>query len=231
MGMIINPYAFAVAATDPDFASVVALLHFDGTNGSTTFTDEIGNFWVVGLSSPDLDTSNKAFGSASFKVDYVNSSSSDAIRTASSASLRLGTSDFTMEGFFDPDVPVGSIGIWYNLGENTSDGLAFGVTPTTVWWRNTGGDLSATVTVNAWDHVAWVREGTARRIYVNGVLAASDAGGSFNNSSAADVFIGNVSSNHDFGFLGHIDEVRITKGVARYSGSSFTPPSSAFPNS
>jgi hypothetical protein len=32
------------------------------------------------------------------------------------------------------------------------------------------------------------------------------------------------------GFIGQIDEVRITKGVARYAGA-FTPPTAAFPNS
>jgi plastocyanin len=104
-----------------------------------------------------------------------------------------------------------------------------GVTPTTVWWRsNVFEDLSATVTVNPGDHVAFERQGTARRIYVEGTVVASDSAGGFNHSSTETAYIGGVSGDGRFGYRGKVGALRGTR-AARFGGSSFTPPTS-FPN-
>ncbi|USV40906.1 LamG domain-containing protein [Xanthomonas phage BUDD] len=84
---------------------------------------------------------------------------------------------------------------------------------------------------SVWYHVAWVMTGGTMRIYVDGTIVVERAGLSIlpNNYDvviAADKGTG-VLANY---FNGYIDSVRITKGVARYSGNSFSVPTKDFPS-
>lgn len=73
------------------------------------------------------------------------------------------------------------------------------------------------------------------RVYVNGVRDAilSDTE-TYTNGSSTNVTIGaSIGSTPTViqaNFGGYIDEVRVTKGVARYTGTSFTVPAAAFPD-
>lgn len=210
-------------AADPFAADLVFLLQMDGADGSSAFPDETGRSWTA-ENGPTIQGNAGEFLSTN-----VGSENSPRISAADASALRFGTADFTIDGFFEPLAPHISVGFFYRKGQNTSDGLMLGVSPTTVWWRsNVFEDLSATVTVNAGDHVAFVREGAARRIYVAGSLVASDSAGGFNNSATESVYIGGVSGDGRFGYRGKIQALRGTL-AARFSGSSFTPPGS-FPN-
>ena len=66
-GFIMNPFRFggAPAPTDPDYANVSLLLHMDGTDGSTTFTDNspIGHT-VTAVSNAQINTARDKFGGA-----------------------------------------------------------------------------------------------------------------------------------------------------------------------
>jgi hypothetical protein len=89
---------------------------------------------------------------------------------------------------------------------------------------------SGSLTANVWTHVAVVREGTGSnqtKLYING---SNDGTGtvSSNFNTTSTVKIGqNRDSNIEY--TGFIDDLRITKGVARYT-SAFTPPTAAFPD-
>lgn len=230
-------------ATDPFFSFVTLLLHMDGTDESQVWPDVIpGTTWTRNTSAssagPYVDTDQKAFGSAStrFEAPSIGTGTGEYIwPTAAIPSHQLRTSDFVVEGWFRPVAPHTSVGFWLSIGaQNSSTGLLLGVTPTTVWWRsNVFTDLSASVTVSgsAWTHIAWVREGTARRIYVAGSLVASDSNGNFDNEGIS-ASIGAVSGDPRFAYRGWIDEVRVTKGSIRgYTGSTITVPTEAFPDS
>jgi hypothetical protein len=80
-----------------------------------------------------------------------------------------------------------------------------------------------TVSTGTWYHLAVVRLGTSIRLYVDGVLAASAVTtGQLNVSDLSALLIGD-------GLNGWLDDVRVTKGVARYT-TDFTPPALAFPD-
>ncbi|WEM34250.1 LamG domain-containing protein [Xanthomonas phage X1] len=84
---------------------------------------------------------------------------------------------------------------------------------------------------STWYHVAWVMTGGTMRIYVDGAIVVERAGLSIL-PNTYDVVIGadngtGVRANF---FNGFIDSVRITKGVARYSGNSFNVPTKDFPS-
>jgi hypothetical protein len=93
------------------------------------------------------------------------------------------------------------------------------------------GDFSSTdIPYEQWNHIAFVRSGTSFVCYVNGVVNKSATISNAINSGDGEIRI--ASSTHSSGqyFKGYIDEFRVTKGVARYTGP-FTPPPAAFPTS
>jgi hypothetical protein len=83
-------------ATDPNFASVVLLVGFDGSDGSTTFTDESGAAHALtAVGNVQVDTAQSKFGGASGLFDGAG----DAITAADSAAWHFGTGDFTVEAW------------------------------------------------------------------------------------------------------------------------------------
>ena len=62
----INPYSFAGAATDPNFANVSLLLHGDGTNGSQTILDSSSTpKTVTVVGNTQISTAQSAFSGGS----------------------------------------------------------------------------------------------------------------------------------------------------------------------
>jgi hypothetical protein len=101
--------------------------------------------------------------------------------------------------------------------------------------QNNGGAndvaASAEITMNSWHHIACVRSSGTTLLFVDGVLAGSSSLNPYTTSSnPLYIAAGNSQSYGSMYFWdGYIDELRITKGVARYT-STFTPPTQAFPN-
>jgi hypothetical protein len=88
---------------------------------------------------------------------------------------------------------------------------------------------SGAITTNAWNHIAVVREGTGSnqtKIYINGT---NDGTGtvSTNFNQTDPLYVGANRAAGD-PMKGYIDDLRITKGYARYT-AAFTPPTTAFP--
>jgi hypothetical protein len=113
----------------------------------------------------------------------------------------------------------------------TLNGFVFGYTSANVlvFNFNYSGAIVTGVTVipaNTWTHVAVSRSGTTFRLFVNGVVDATATSSSSQTLNAADIFyVGR--SGYDSGRIvtGYLDDVRITKGIARYT-SNFTPQTS-----
>jgi hypothetical protein len=89
---------------------------------------------------------------------------------------------------------------------------------------------AAAVSQGVWHHVALVRYGNTLTTYVDGVAGTpADCTGISFGDSGFTVQLGGVNNApYDAPLNGYIDEFRVTKGVARYTGS-FTPPTQAFP--
>lgn len=206
---------------DPDFASVVLLMHCNGTDGSTTFTDNSGSAKTLTANgNAQIDTAQSQFGGASAMFDGTG----DYVSAASSTDFEFGSGDFTIECFLrlaDQD----NLSIFYTEDGNTS----FHVDAGRWVWRanNTNVFVTAdTIGLNTWVHVACVRNGSTTRVYRDAVMVATGTSvNCANSNSAIRIGTGYQSLN------GHIDELRITKGVARYTSAGFTVPTAAFPNS
>jgi hypothetical protein len=86
---------------------------------------------------------------------------------------------------------------------------------------------SSTQSTGAWYHVAAVRSGSTVILYINGTSVATTTNSTAFGSTALAVG-GYDPISVERAFNGYIDDLRITKGIARYT-SNFTPPTAALP--
>lgn len=215
---------------DPYFSSVSLLLHMDGTNASTSFVDSGPNAYsLTNTGSPAISTAQSKFGGA---AGYFDGSSNIG---ATNSAFDFGTGDFTVEyWFYASSLPSQTQGYAQICGNYTSSSMiGFGlVTPTagsTKIYATTlavGYNGTTNISANTWYHAAFVRSSGTLKMYLNGVLESTNsASTSFSISSFT---VGRGNSN-DKPYSGYIDDLRITKGVARYT-SNFTPRAKAFPD-
>lgn len=220
-------------ATDPYWANVVSLLHFDGADASTTFTDQTGKTWTAN-GNAQIDTAQSKFGGASGLFD----GSGDYVTTPDSADWDFGTGDFTVECFARFNSHTSIMTLISNYNDSTV-GWSFQRRSDTNTFRFGHGDAALsdvawTPTDGVWYHMAVCRQGTNLRHFVDGVQTGSTVTNSTNISgSPAPLAIGslkNSGGSYIQNYNGWLEEVRITKGTARYT-SNFTPPAAAFPDS
>lgn len=232
-----NNLTFTVnQAPDPHFASVGALLHFEGTDASTTFTDVKGKTWTA-AGNAQIDTAQFKFGAASGLFDGTG----DWVSTPNHADWNFGSGDFTVECFARFGSVSGSnkhILGHYNPSPGDRMWLMQYVVGTGLLFTvsfNGAATLSAAtagvLSTNTWYHLAATRSGATLRVFVNGVVGATtqNLGANSIHNASQPFVIGNSFTSGGGPFTGHIDEVRVTKGVARYT-ANFTPPSFSFPD-
>lgn len=226
-GFIINPFVFGGGGGggDPNFASVISLLHFNGTDGSTTITDQIaGRTWSVSGTTA-LSTTNPKFGSACLSVPNSGKATSNV-----AAGDAFGTGDFTVELWIRP-TSWGTDIIYDTRTAATEVRPSIYYTGGTLRYyvngadRITGGSLSTGV----YAHIALARSGTSTKMFIDGVQTGSTYSDS-NNYVNDRMTWGDASYTAGNSIDGRIDEARVTKGVARYT-TTFTPPTVAFPDS
>jgi hypothetical protein len=208
---------------DPDFANVSLLLHMDGTNGSTTFTDSSSNaFAVTAFGNAQVTTTDPKFGTGSLTLDGDD----DYLTVAADADFQFGTGDFTVECW----VYVNSTG---NTGLFTfgSSGSGLQVNLFNSQWNlgtaGSGGTAMAAITTGAWQHLAVTRSGSSLRMFINGTQIGSTLTNSTNLSDNA-LKIGYYFGSN-YAMNGKVDDFRVTKGVARYT-ANFTAPTAPFPD-
>lgn len=247
--MIINPYRFGGGGgggDNPPWANVVSLLHFDGSNGSTTFTDQTGKTWT-GSGNAQIDTSVVKFGTGSLKLD----GSGDFITCGESASafnfLHNGSA-FTIRGWINLASAVAAQ-IIFDTGGVTSAARGFYVGRTAGnaiicdIARSTSGFYAARLNSgdgafanNAWAFVSVCHDplavsGNRLRLHVDGIkLDATDIDSPSASNATSQATYGRYVGGNSLFLNGHIDDWQIVNGVALYD-VNYTPPTSAFPNS
>lgn len=214
--------------SDPYWSNVVALLHLDGNT-----TDETGkHIW----STSAFNTTTKKFGSASggpFDSGVTPFPASDV-----SSDWAFGTGDFTVECWVYPTAITASTTVYGYMGNLNGTGwmLGQGAIPAASlgWWINTESFASTflaspagKVVANTWHHFAYSRTAGTGYLLVNGELVGTKADPT-DYTVTAPVSIGRTGPGGSR-TRGSIDEVRITKGVGRYT-ASFTAPTEPFPN-
>jgi hypothetical protein len=228
---------------DPQYGSVSLLLHGNGTNGSTTITDNSPSpKTVTAVGNAQISTAQSKFGGASIAFD----GNGDVLTTPSSTAFDLGntyTIEFWMRAnSFASNAGLVHRGFFQNSGGLPWDGLAFSIRSlssemrfyfyavTLATEQVINVPLSGNFIVNTWHHVAMTRSGTTGYVLVDGVLKNTISALNTPAPSTKELKVGawDYSSGTEY-FNGYIDDLRITKGVARYT-ANFTPPAAPFPD-
>ena len=222
--------------TDPYFSSVTLLMHMEGANNGTTFTDEKSA--TISNTSVTTSSTYSKFGTSAFFGSTT--SSAEALTITSSKTPYTFTDDFTIEFYIYPLVVSGA-----SYGTGVIDARDPGLTASSGWivafgysghankyafsYNNILINSDNAAVANTWTHYAITRSGTTVRMFIDGIQQAQTVSIS-GTIPAAQFNIGAYSSGYyDSGIAGYLDELRITKGVARYT-SNFTPPTAPFPN-
>jgi len=221
----------SLLATDPNYSQVSALLHFDGVNGTQTFTDNGPSVltFTGNNANPVLTTTDPKFGTASLSLPGTAGS---YVVCTNGVPFAFGTGDFTIE-------------FWVNRANATC--YVFGNITTSLATNYTGtisaggafsfqagsGAIFAGTTaipLNTWTHVALTRASGVIKSFINGIVDANLSNSS-NFSTTTSFAIGAPGTIAGLqGFSGKIDEFRVTNGFARYT-SSFNVATAAFSNS
>jgi hypothetical protein len=220
---------------DPDFANVSLLLHGDGADGSTTITDSSPTpKTVTAVGNAQISTAQSKFGGASIAFD----GSGDYLTTPANSDFSfdadftiemwLKTSAFSQDIFFrrvasnGPDAS-NAIQLLFSDGSGPSPNISVRSSNVLII-----GSIDAAT--GNWVHIAVSRSGSAMKLFVDGIQSGSTATTSTNFSAGSTYgfIVGRYQTGN--GHLnGYIDDLRITKGVARYT-ANFTPPTAPFPD-
>ena len=204
---------------DPYWTSVATLLHFDGANGSTTFTDQKGKTYSA-VGNAQLSTAQSKFGGSSLLLDGTG----DCITTPDHADFAFGSGDFCIEMFVRP-VSVSGFTI-LAIKRNTNSGFSPFVVANNngslnILLSSSGSSWDFNVTsavvlsVNTWARVAVLRRsGMVYGIVDNAVVTTSPFSASLYSNS--DKFCLGANGDGTVAYNGYMDAVRVTKGVARY---------------
>ena len=220
---------------DKYFSNVSLLLPFDGANGSTAFYDASPvPKAVTTVGTTNISTAQSKFGGSSAYFDGTGD-----YLTIPDDNVFTFDADFTIEAWIYITSLATTrtiISQWpYNSAANSAWKLSIHTSGKLVFSSCIGTTItnlvgvSQTITTNSWTHVAITRNGSDVKLFINGQQdsATGNISGSLNNST--DTIKVGVDNTTDVAyFLGYIDTLRITKGLARYT-TSFTPPTAPFP--
>ena len=203
------------------------LLNF--TNGGIIDNAMMNDLETVG--NAQISTSVSKFGGGSLAFD----GNGDWLIVASSPNFSFGTGNFTIEGWVYLNNVSGfqtvvaktyGWGPFAILSNGTS--LLYYLSSTGSSWDIANGGNFGTVAAGAWYHFALVRNGSIFTAYLNGVSGGTTTSSAALVENTRTLIVGGIRANDDSigsPLNGYIDDLRITKGYARYT-ANFTPQTS-----
>ena len=213
--------------TSPVTAITNTQLLTNFTNGAIFDNAMMNDLETVG--NAQISTSVVKYGTGSLAFDGTG----DYLAGPASLTGVFGTGNFTIEAWVYTTASSGTQCVFdTRFTDASTAGCFFGLYSSNAVLFYTSATVltGGTVTANTWNHIAAVRSGTTVTVYLNGTSVAS--GTRSNDFTQNYVQIGGspfVTSSTPNSFFGYIDDLRITKGYARYT-ANFTPPTAAFPN-
>ncbi len=231
------PVTIIPGIEDPYFYSNSLLLYGDGVDASTAIVDSSSNNHAITVNGDaQISTNQSKFGGSSLYFD----GNGDYLTSPTNTDFEFGTGDFTVEfwAFFNS---IGRLSVTLGNGASGSGSSRSGWSiffypPTNEFYfyrfdgsTSTVYTFSFTPSTLTWYHIAVSRSGTSLRFFVDGVQIGSTVttSVSYNAINTQPLTIGKFISGSNDSVVeyhnGYIDDLRITKGIARYT-ANFTPP-------
>lgn len=213
------------APPTPVSGTVVLL---NGTSGGLMDYTRDNNYYLFG--NTRVTNANTKIGNTSLYFD----GSGDYAMSVSNNVVDFAGGNFTIEGWVRPDNVTGTnktLVASFNYTGSTDIMLQQFQTFIRVWAPGLPPSYleHSGISGNTWYHVAVTRSGNVFRLFVDGVIRSSNSTSNTNFNNGRVVIGGGVSSlsNNDF-FQGYIEDLRITKGVARYTSNFSVPTTPSF---
>lgn len=208
-------------------STLVLLLHMDGADGSTTFTDsELTPKTITANGNAQIDTAESKFGGASGLFD----GSGDYLTAADSADWDFGTGNFTID-FWIRHSDVINSQAYISHGDLASSGFFLNLNSGKFQVNLLGAnviDYTWNPNADQWYHIEVSRSGSTIRLFIDGSEVASATDSSNITGATGNLEIGRLTDGNR-ALAGWLDEFRILKGKAAHS-TSFTPATSAYTN-
>lgn len=195
------------------------LMHMNGTNGSIVFTDSSASIHsITANGDAQISTAQSKFGGASGYLD----GNGDTLTIPASNDFNFGTGNFTIDFWI------------YRASTGNGDFISMTHPVLRILIENNmlkfvGGGIDAylhsgAVPNNVWTHIAVVRNGNTITGYINGVAGDQPRTASGGIGDATNTF---TIGFRDAYYNGYLDELRVSKGIARWT-SNFTPPTAPY---
>ena len=230
-------FNITISLGDTYFPNVSLLLNTSNTNtqANTTIVDSSSNAFAV-TQGGVVPSSFSPYRPAGYWSGYFNGST-DWLSTPQSTNFTFDA-NFTIEFWLNittqptqaSDI-VGTANNFAYLGTGNSGwivayfatgGIRFGYQASSAWVADAL--LGITPTLNIWNHIAIVRNGSTITGYLNGVAGTTPITTSATlTSNLYGPYIGSGAGNQTNKLGGYVSNLRIVKGVAVYTGN-FTPP-------
>lgn len=214
------------------------LLHMEGQDASTTLVDHgVTGHEITAVGGAELDTAFKKFNTSSC---LFATKDSDYLTIPDHEDFNFGSAEFTIDTWMRLEDQVGSFGAFsqyddvdnymlfdmWNAGDN--DYVQFKAENAGTQIFLNPGFIEGMWVPGTWQHIAVIRgwDGNVNdwSLCVDGISRFTDTISTAMPNLTALFNVGRRQFNaFDHGLHGHIDEFRISKGIARWT-ENFTPP-------
>ena len=219
-----------MAGIDP---YTVLLIHGNGVDGSADFPDTTTlNHAITAVGNAQVDTAQKKFGTGSVLLDGTG----DWLSLADSDDWNFGSGDFTIDLW----IKRNATGATYLFGQSNAtysatsraweiNLTATGVIQGRVWVAGANQEAPSPGSITndgLFHHLALIRYGNNLYLYLDGVSGgAKDITGLTVQNSTNPLYIGSLAGLTPVN--GWLDEIRVSKGIARWT-ADFTPPTEEY---
>lgn len=212
------------SAGDPHYPNVVLQLQFEGEPSGSITDSGVFGMAVAKYGAVQNSTERAKHGASS---GVFPGAATDYLVVPNNSAFAFGTGDFTIEAWIY--IPTGISGGYAAIcdtrqGPAGNGAVLFKLTSSRQigYYGASEINSSAQVPLREWAHVALCRASGVSRLFINGVIVGTV--NDTDNKAAGPVYIGRVYDAAHPALSAFVDDLRITKGVARYP-TGFTPPS------
>jgi len=234
-GVSLYNSSFAIPTTITTGTSTNSLILLATNSG---IQDATGKNNLITFGTTKTQSNTVKYGTGAMYFDgssFINSPAVNGYGTGD-----FGTGDFTVEFWMNNSMSSGSFisvlgtqdipgnataGMWrVSIRGNATPGILFDYTNGSAFT-----DVTFTTTSyndGTWHHVAVTRASGSVRAFVDGTQVGTTQSITQNLNSGQKIYIGYQPQDGVY-YTGYLDDIRITKGIARYT-TNFTPPSTTF---